>query len=827
MDSSIENDFYIESDELEEIGNEHCNGCMLCVHLCPQKAIDIIKGEMGFLYPLIDKNKCVNCKKCLIHCPIHRTNNNPLLSKYCYAVQTEDEIRFISSSGGMFYAIAKSFIKNGGFVSGAVWDDKIVKHKVINNIEDLHALCKSKYIQSRADDAYGRIKELLNMGEKVLFVGTPCQCDAVYDYCNGHIKLYLIDLLCMGVPSQHMFIKYLKENFEKKINKIDFRYKENNRWESTLLLSLSFDDGEKKIIENNDSSFYKAFLSGISLRKSCTECTYAGKKRIGDITIGDFWGIKTYDFQLDDGFGTSLVLVNSKKGRELFNSCKSLVKLQREIPIEEAFSRNPILKFPVGESYARRKMADSYNESKSINEMVRQILDEKADCGIFNYWCSDDNGAILTAYALQVSLEKIGYSSLLVDVGFERKGDGISKKFESKYLKTTLPIYEDSLSSLNNRFSNFIVGSDQVFRREWVPDSFYLDFVNEEKRKIAISASFGKDQIDCSKSQKREIRYWLKRFSALSSREDVGVHIFKSLGCKGCQIIDPVFWLNRNEYIKNLGLDSTQKNEKNLVVYFRDESEKKRQMVDTIRRILDANVILLDDNTEVEKFLESISNARLLITDSYHGVCYAIIFNVEYFCTMNEQRGNSRFESLIRLLKLEKSHFISEECIITEQKINELQSDWNKINQTIIHEKKKALLWTQKSLQKNNMFYSSFKAKVYKFKNEIMDFVGNRIYYIYKYFFRMIDNEKFVCYGAGYYGKKAAEKFGEKIVFFIDMNPNIIWHEGKYVYTLERASRILNKNTKIVLTVGNEKRNEIRNLLSDYGYINILEMENL
>ncbi len=449
-----------------------------------------------------------------------------------------------------------------------------------------------------------------------------------------------------------------------------------------------------------------------------------------------------------------------------------------------------------------------------------------ADCGIINYWFCDDNGAILTAYALQKSLEKLGYSNLLIDVGMiNRSLNGISKKFEMKYLKTTLPTEKEKLASLNEKFKYFIVGSDQVFRREWVPDSFFLDFVNNRNKKIAVSASFGTDSLNCSFSQKREISYWLRRFDALSSRELSGIKLFKQLGVNGQCIIDPVFWMNAEDYISNLKL--TRQAREHVAVYFRDVSEKKKRLIESIRKEICDKIVVLNDDTEVESFVQGIGSAKLLITDSYHGVCFAIIFHTQFLCTMNELRGNARFDSLMDVLGLNRNNFISEDIAVDKKEIEKLSSEWDKIDRKINMERDIALKWISNALNRKRSIGTYLRPVIYNKKNIIKDSFGKLKYYVKRRIGAKYFSKNMVCYGAGFYGKKATELLRGRIDFFIDRDPNKKLCEGYYVYTLKKAKKIMNSNTTIVLTVDKNKQNEIRDTLEKEGYRNVICLDSI
>ena len=439
-----------------------CTGCMVCKSVCKMGAIENTEGELGFIYPMINKSKCVNCQKCIRICPANKAKRNVLGNGICFACQAKDDIRMKSSSGGMFYVIANKVIEKGGAVCAAKFNKDRLEHVIIDDSEQLLALCKSKYIQSDVEGIYEKIADAEKNYRMILFVGTPCQCAAINEKFKDSEKLFTIDILCMGVPSQKTFLRYLAEENLQNAADFDFRDKNKEGWSQNHFLSYIVKD-KNFCVNNRDSTYYTAFLNGLSIREACTECRYAGGKREGDITLGDFWGIDSYNKEFDDKKGTSLVLVNTNRGKRIIEECKQELKLFERVPINEAIERNGILRTPSGNSFIREQFKEQY-KVKSITNNVQDCLTTNAECGIINYWNCDDNGAILTAYALQKSLERLHISSRLINIGRmqNRKGDGISRKFECQYLKTTLPVYENKIRELNSYFKIFLVGMGTV-----------------------------------------------------------------------------------------------------------------------------------------------------------------------------------------------------------------------------------------------------------------------------------------------------------------------------------------------------------------------------
>lgn len=229
------------------------------------------------------------------------------------------------------------------------------------------------------------------------------------------------------------------------------------------------------------------------------------------------FGGGNYNKILNDGKGTSLVLVNTKEGEKLFNIVGRLCEKVNQMPIDCTLSGNGTLTHPTVVNPKRVNFWKKYSEL-TLAENLNNLLEDSADCAIINYWYANSHGAVLTAYALQQVLADLGYSSKLLNIcpeGYrEKRPGGISQKLELKYLNSTYEIYNTStLPSLNDKFIYFLVGLEQVFRAEWVGDDWFLQFVELNKPKIAVAASFGTDELSVSKERRKRSAYLLNRFN--------------------------------------------------------------------------------------------------------------------------------------------------------------------------------------------------------------------------------------------------------------------------------------------------------------------------
>ena len=319
-----------------------CSGCHACYNICPQSAIIMAEDEKGFKYPKIDKEKCINCGLCEKICPILNIKNKEHEISAYAVINKDEKVRLDSSSGGVFNLIANYVLDQKGIVFGATFDkDMLVKHISINNKNDIPKLMTSKYLQSVIGDTYKECKKYLNKGKKVLFTGTPCQIEGLLSYLNKEYdNLYTQDIICHGVPSPKiwkMYLKKLNKNTGQSPIQTNFRQK-NSGWD-LFELSILYPDSSYECSHNADV-YMQAFLSNYTLRDSCYNCSFKKISRLSDITLGDFWGIDKIDKSMNDNKGTSLVIINSKKGEELLNILKKKCKI-KAVDFDNSIKYNP------------------------------------------------------------------------------------------------------------------------------------------------------------------------------------------------------------------------------------------------------------------------------------------------------------------------------------------------------------------------------------------------------------------------------------------------------------------------------------------------------
>ena len=309
---------------------KNCSGCYACYNACSVGAISMEYDEYGCVYPSVDESKCVNCRMCMKACPMINTEKRSSTFE-AFAAAEKSDVVLLSASGGIFYSIGRKMIENGGIVFGCAWDmkDDILIPRMIcaENESQLERLRGSKYVQAEAGEIYRLVKKALKDEKTVLFSGTPCQVSGLKNYLGKDFSnLYLIDIICHGVPGTEFFRDYIRHCEKKnksKVKEINFRDKLSG-WGLNGSVSVMKNEKEsKKIMYEKENSYYSYFLRGVTYRESCYECAYASGERTGDITIGDYWGIEEEHPELlkdnvfDVSRGISCILVNTPKGKEL------------------------------------------------------------------------------------------------------------------------------------------------------------------------------------------------------------------------------------------------------------------------------------------------------------------------------------------------------------------------------------------------------------------------------------------------------------------------------------------------------------------------------
>lgn len=337
---------------------DKCTGCGLCAYKCPVRCISMQEGLLGHLYPNINRKVCIKCGLCKKICPSLNPKEFNIIEN-AYACWSKDYNEYKTcTSGGIATELSKFIIENGGVVYGcSVLPGINVNHIRVDSKDDLYKLKGSKYVQSSLKEVWRKVSDDIKNGNNVLFIGTPCQVAAIKNMFNRvPDNLFLVDLICHGVPSLAALKRHVNFILNNKCyDNIIFR-------DGSPEYILKVYNKDKLLYYSNATNqryhdwYLNAFLDSYILRRSCYNCLYARPQRVGDMTIGDFWGLgNKEDAHMipAHSFGCSVVLTNNLKGETLLSLIRKRINIYNR-SIEEAVSGNSHLRIPTNYSLSIR-----------------------------------------------------------------------------------------------------------------------------------------------------------------------------------------------------------------------------------------------------------------------------------------------------------------------------------------------------------------------------------------------------------------------------------------------------------------------------------------
>jgi len=468
----------------------------------------------------------------------------------------------------------------------------------------------------------------------------------------------------------------------------------------------------------------------------CENCHFCGFPRQGDLSIGDYHGIDEHDPFANDHKGISAVLINNPKGEKLLEILKGQATLCRETPLDWVKQHNRVRL----EGFSAHPDRDRFYEliqTHSFSQTVEFLQNRRFDIGVVGNWSWPNYGSHLTYYALYSTLKEMGYSVLMI--GWPRESGWPVHERPSLFGHCPYPEYamepvyerKHDMKALNDRCLAFVQGSDQLFNNQLYHafgKIITLDWVYSYKKKIAYAASFGHDykrmrpELWGSDFDRAEMAHFMQQFDAFSVRELSACYITKEhFGIDAEWVLDPVFLCGRGVFDKlaDDGIGSLPQ-EKFLFSYILDPDIKKGNVLKycadklglNLRVVLDAELspergegnwdIDTLVNVNVEQWISHIRGAEFIITDSFHGVCLAIIFEKNFIAIANPIRGITRFESLLEMLNL-KDRMVEDLHDITSRPDLLMPVDFSRVKAILSQQKARCRKWLQTAIEKDKL----------------------------------------------------------------------------------------------------------------------------
>jgi len=328
-----------------------CANCGACVAICPQKAITIEFDSKNFLYyPKIDATKCNNCGLCLKACPgkeIFGRDTTKNILKAWLVYSKDSNVRLTGQSGGVISQLLINALTNK-IINGAIvtrvkdTNSFLADNFIARNKQEILEAARSKYWPIPVDAGISKVVE----GDKLIFVGTPCQITGIKKICafnkliNNSIFLYF-GLVCGGAlnlafPEMIYEIIGLSKSERKNITAFDYRFKDDNHpWPGYLRVKFKNKD---IFLPNRVRGALKRFF----LNERCKICLDK-LNQPADLVFGDSY-VKG-EFQDEKGKGISLVFARTQQGLQFFEENKNLTNLEvKEINLELVLSSTKVFK---------------------------------------------------------------------------------------------------------------------------------------------------------------------------------------------------------------------------------------------------------------------------------------------------------------------------------------------------------------------------------------------------------------------------------------------------------------------------------------------------
>ncbi len=358
---------------------EMCTGCGACKDICPRQCITFSSDTLGNLYPNIHDSQCIDCGLCVKVCPNNKMPNFNTPTKVLAAWSADPSVRKSSASGGIATELYKRILAKNGVGIGVTYDmHQGAIFVPVTTLEDISLVSNSKYTFSDTCGIFRYVRDCLNKGKEVLFIGLPCQVAGLLNFLRQPYDLLTtVDIICHGVASsdyikQH--IEHIESKQHNKATKMFFR----DPTKGTHLFYLSLYNAERCFYSKKAQApdvYQLGYHKALIYRPNCYNCIYAQRKRVSDLTIGDFSGVGRETPWTEGSINVSCILVNTAHGEEFISQMAEQI-ICYERPETEAFNYENQLKHPSTPHHNRMVFEKMYKECGNFEIAATEALRE-------------------------------------------------------------------------------------------------------------------------------------------------------------------------------------------------------------------------------------------------------------------------------------------------------------------------------------------------------------------------------------------------------------------------------------------------------------------
>lgn len=387
-------------------------------------------------------------------------------------------------------------------------------------------------------------------------------------------------------------------------------------------------------------------------------------------------------------------------------------------------------------------------------------MDEKYDVGILGVWYGCNYGSIATYYSLHCAVRDMGKSVLMVHRPWiepfdeKRMEKRHAMQFARKHYDVSKAYHVGEIAALNEQCDTFLLGSDQLWKygvTKVFGHSYFLDFVQKGKNKVAYATSFGAERFLAPWAFSWKALTCMRRMNYVSVREEINVNMCRKLfGIEAVHTLDPIL-LCEGRRLAEIARESTREQKEGYIAaYVLDPTPEKTQALLWLAEKLGKDIVVMLDgwphlfkknkekmglpeytvsNLTVNDWIFYMENSDFVLTDSFHGTCVALLFEKQFYAISNPGRGASRFESLAEDFGLAENYVHAPEEIMQRDMPKPL--DYKKINAILEEKRQYSMEWLRKAICEPETNHSAIikKEKLYPLrmlKSVIRYYAGNR-----------------------------------------------------------------------------------------------------